>query len=306
MYSEIYKNQLSLLLKILPYLRNQDQFIIKGGTAINLFYRNLPRVSVDIDLTYRTIENRSLAIKSITQGLKTLELLIKKRLPNAKTNKQLSKNKEYIRKLLISDGNSIVKIEPNYIFRGHLFDTSLLAIATRVTEEFGVLIDKVPVASFSDVYAGKICAALSRQHPRDLFDVKLLLENEGLTDNLRKAFVIYLACDARPMHEILNPNRLDISTLYVEEFNRMTQTPIKLNDLLQTREELIKALSSTLTENEREFLFSVKEGEPNYSLMPFHHLEQLPALQWKIMNVRKMEKNKRLGMLNKLKDELNV
>jgi predicted nucleotidyltransferase component of viral defense system len=306
MYSEAYKNQFTLLLKILPCLRDQDHFVIKGGTAINLFYRDFPRISVDIDLTYTAIESRDLTIKHMSQGLRELELLINKRLPNSKINKQLSKNREYITKVMVSDGNSIVKIEPNYIFRGHLFDATPSSIVERVTEEFGAFIDNVPVASFCDVYAGKICAALSRQHPRDLFDIKLLLENEGLTDNLRQAFVIYLACDARPMNELLNPNRLDISKLYVKEFNRMALIPIELDELLQVRERLIKELLNTLTKNEREFLLSIKQGEPDYSLMPFDHLEQLPALRWKLVNVRKIEKIKRVNLLSKLKAVLDV
>ena len=306
MYSEAYRNQFSLLLKILPCFGDQDQFVIKGGTAINLFYRDFPRLSVDIDLTYTAIESRDLTIKHMNQGLQELELLINKRVPTCIINKQFSRNKEYITKLTVSNRNSVIKIEPNYVFRGHLFNANLLSVVGRVTEEFGEFIDNVPIASFHDVYAGKICAALNRQHPRDLFDIKLLLEEEGLTDNLRQAFVIYLACDVRPINELLNPNRLNISTLYINEFNRMTLMPTKLNELLQVREKLIKELLDTLTVNEKKFLLSVKLGEPDYNLMPFKHLERLPALQWKVMNVRKMEKSKRTDMLSRLKAVLDV
>lgn len=306
MYNEVYRNQFILLLKTLPCLSEQDKFVIKGGTAINLFYQNLPRISVDIDLTYTIIENRELTIKHMNQELQALEELINKRIPNVKTHQRLSKDKQYITKLLVSDENSIIKIEPNYIFRGCLFNAPPLKIVEKVKEEFGIFIDNIPVASFYDVYAGKICAALDRQHPRDLFDIKLLLKNEGLTDNLRQAFVVFLASNPRPINELLNPNRLDISELYAQEFNRMTSINVELDDLLQVREKLIKTLLETLTESERKFLLSVKKGEPDYSLMPFNHLEQLPALQWKLINVRKMEKNKHTKMLNKLKKVLDL
>ena len=301
MYSEYYKNQFSLLLKVLPCLKEQDSFIIKGGTAINLFYRDLPRISVDIDLTYRIIENRELTIKNMNQALCDLELKVMKRIHGVNIAKRLSKDNDCIVKLIVADGRSVVKIEPNFIFRGYLSKGSNLKISKKVTEVFGAFIDDIPVASFSDVYAGKICAALNRQHPRDLFDIKLLFENEGLTELLRQTLVVYLACDSRPINELLNPNLLDIAKLYMKEFNNMTVELVSLDELLIVREKLLKLLPGSFTKNEREFLLSVKQGDPDYSLLPFEHLNQLPALQWKIINVRKMDKVKRVTMLKKLK-----
>lgn len=304
MYNEEYKNQFSLLLKILPCLKGQGKFVVKGGTAINLFYRDFPRISVDIDLTYTQIESRENTIENMNRLLGELELSVIKRVPNAKVNKRLSKNKDCIVKLMVSDEKSIVKIEPNFVLRGTVFDANRLPISKRVTQEFGGFIDEVPVASFNDVFAGKICAALNRQHPRDLFDVKLLFENEGITDLLRQTFVVYLACDSRPINELLNPNYLDIASLYAKEFNNMTVEPVSLDELIDVREKLVNQLSRSLTKNEREFLFSVKQGEPDYSLLPFKNLAILPALRWKVINVRKMRKDKREIMLSKLKEVL--
>ncbi len=65
---------------------------------------------------------------------------------------------------------------------------------------------EIPVLSFADLYGGKICAALDRQHPRDLFDIKLLSEARGLNEEVSQAFVIYLASHNRPMSELLSPN----------------------------------------------------------------------------------------------------
>ncbi|PIR10222.1 MAG: hypothetical protein COV52_09695 [Gammaproteobacteria bacterium CG11_big_fil_rev_8_21_14_0_20_46_22] len=306
MYSEEYKNQLSLLLKILPCLKGQDGFVVKGGTAINLFYRDFPRISVDIDLTYTNIENRESTVENMNRLLNEFGALIIKRVPNAKLNKQLSKNKDYIVKLMVSDKKSIVKIEPNFVLRGTIFDANRLPVSKKVTQEFGEFIDEIPIASFNDVFAGKICAALNRQHPRDLFDIKLLFENEGITDLLRQTFVVYLACDSRPIHELLNPNYLDISSLYAREFNNMTAEPVPLNELVDVRSKLVKELLVTLTKNERNFLLSIKQGEPDYSLLPFKNLDKLPALKWKVINVRKMSKKKHVVMLNKLREVLEV
>ncbi len=59
----------------------------------------------------------------------------------------------------------------------------------------------MPLVHFADLYAGKIMAALDRRHPRDLFDVRDLLANEGIDDTLRKAFIVYLLSHNRPMGE---------------------------------------------------------------------------------------------------------
>jgi predicted nucleotidyltransferase component of viral defense system len=300
MYNQEYKNQFSLLIEILPCLKEQNYFAIKGGTAINLFYRNFPRISVDIDLTYTPLHDRDLTIKNMNDTLSQMAIYIAKRVPNAKINQRLSRNGEYILKLMVSNGKSIVKIEPNYIFRGAVCGIKKLPLSERVTQEFGGFIDGIPVMSFNDVFAGKICAALNRQHPRDLFDVKLLLENEGITDELRQTFVIYLACDSRPINELLNPNLKDISSLYIKEFNRMASEEISIDSLINARERLIKEVVGGLTHNEKNFLISVKKGDPDYTMMPFTDLDKLPALQWKIQNVRKMSKDKHQKMLSKL------
>ena len=301
MYSDAYKNQFSLLLKVLPCLKEIDDFVLKGGTAINLFYRDLPRVSVDIDLTYTHICSRDETIQKMNDGLEILAERITKRVPTVKIQKRYSENKEYITKLNVLGEKSIVKIEPNFVLRGIIHKPKYLTVSKRVTEEFGEYIDEIPVASFYDVYAGKICAALDRQHPRDLFDVKLLLENEGISDDLRKTFIVYLASCVRPIHEVLNPTHLDISSLYTNQFQDMPTTPVSIDELIEARGNLINTLQSTLTETERNFLYSVKLGDPDYSLLPFENLNQLPALRWKVMNINKMDKKKHNMMLEKLK-----
>lgn len=304
MYNDFYKNQFSLLLKVLPCLKEIDDFVLKGGTAINLFYRDFPRISVDIDLTYTRILSRDETIQKMNAGLEKLAEHIAKRVPTAKIQKRYAQNNEYILKLNVIGENAIIKIEPNFVLRGTIHSTEYLTVSQRVTEEFGEYIDEIPIASFNDVFAGKLCAALDRQHPRDLFDVKLLLENEGISDILRKTFIVYLACCVRPIHEILNPTHLDVSSLYTNQFQDMPTTHVSLEELINARENLIKTLQNELTEVERNFLYSVKQGVPDYSLLPFENLDQLPALRWKVMNINKMDKKKHNMMLEKLKKVL--
>lgn len=306
MYSSAYERQFSLLLKILPCLKEQETFALKGGTAINLFYRDFPRISVDIDLTYIPIETRDITVTKMNSTMEHLAAVILKRIPGIKVNKTKSIKHGYIVKLVAFDADSIVKIEPNFIFRGCIGGTKKLAIAKKITQEFGYFVDDILVCSFEDVFAGKLCAALNRQHPRDLFDVKLLLENEKISDSLRQALVIYIACDSKPISEMLNPIKIDIQPLYNREFKDMTINSVPIDELINARDILFKTLRTSLTDNERKFLLSVKLGEPDYSLMSFANLQLLPALQWKILNVAKMDKKKKMLMLNNLREVLEI
>ncbi len=66
---EIYKRQVALLLDILPEVAKETCFALHGGTAINLFIRDMPRLSVDIDLTYLPLESREASLKNISDAL---------------------------------------------------------------------------------------------------------------------------------------------------------------------------------------------------------------------------------------------
>ena len=63
MISSSYKAQVDLLLRILPFVAKEENFALKGGTAINLFVRDMPRLSVDLDLNYLPFDNREAASK---------------------------------------------------------------------------------------------------------------------------------------------------------------------------------------------------------------------------------------------------
>ena len=69
MAREQYMRQVELLVRTLPFIARQDVFALKGGTAINLFYRDMPRLSVDIDLTYLPIEDRDATLAGIDEAL---------------------------------------------------------------------------------------------------------------------------------------------------------------------------------------------------------------------------------------------
>jgi hypothetical protein len=160
--------------------------------------------------------------------------------------------------------------------------------------------------SVEDLYAGKICAALDRQHPRDLYDVHLMLENEGFTAGIRRSFVVYLAGHSRPMHELLDPHCKDLGRVYDEQFVGMVAEAVPLQALYETRERLVNMIRLDLEENERRFLLSLKRGEPDWNMLNIDHLESLPALQWKLLNIRRMGEAKRNAALAELERVLQL
>src|SRR5690606_20086702 len=136
-----------------------------------------------------------------------------------------------------------------------------------------------------------LCAALDRQHPRDLFDVKFLLENEGLTEDLRKTFLVFLISHQRPMSELLAPNRKNISEIYETEFKQMAEIDVPLEQLEGARENLIDLINIQMTENEKKFLLSFKNKTPDWNLLEIDAIEtisNLPSVRWKMINLEKM------------------
>ena len=165
-----FTEQVRLLVMLLPHVAKQDCFALKGGTAINLFLRDMPRLSVDIDLAYIPVENRD---------------------------------------------NSIA----------------------------------------------------------------------GIDDALFK---------------ITN----DIEPLYHTEFDGMTFEPISLLDLEGTLSRLIQKIHGALTDPDRRFLVSFKKGEADWSAFPIPDVERLPAIQWKMLNLNRMDRKKRQNAIIKLEKVL--
>lgn len=298
-----YRNQVRLLLQCLPVLKDQSAFALKGGTAINFFIQDLPRLSVDIDLTYTRRGDRTQAINDIQLTLIKIGEEIQHKRQKCQV-RYLETRQGLKHKIIVTEGSTKIKIEPNFILRGTLLPISYADMNRAVEDKFNQQIHAIPMVAVEELYAGKMCAALSRQHPRDLFDIKILLEGRGITDEIRQAFVVYLACSPRPMHELLLPNLIEITQVYNDEFSNMAKAPVSLESLLDARQMLIGTLQQSLTANERHFLVSIKKGEPDYSLLTFKDLDTFPALQWKIINIKKMDKVIHRLMLSKLKSAL--
>jgi predicted nucleotidyltransferase component of viral defense system len=172
-----YKRQVALLIDAVPFVAAEREFALKGGTAINLFVRNMPRLSVDIDLTYLPVAPRPESLAAIDAGLKRIAAALRAGLRGVRVNEVVNAREQIVTKLMVQGRDAQIKIEVTPVLRGCVFEPGVRAVSPAVEDAFGFA--EMQVVSFSDLYAGKIMAALDRQHPRDLFDVRDLLANEG-------------------------------------------------------------------------------------------------------------------------------
>lgn len=306
MISPAYRAQVDLLLQVLPYVAKEEIFALKGGTAINLFIREMPRLSVDIDLTYLPLDSRTEALKNIQEGLGRIKANIEKNIPGI-TISTVPLNGGTDVKLNCQGQGAQIKIEANTITRGNVFPTELMQVVDSVQDEF----DKfaaINVVSMAELYGGKICAAIDRQHPRDVFDVKLLLENEGFTDEIWEGFKIGLISHYKPISELLSPILKDQESAFENQFAGMTTVEFSYDDYELTRALLIKTIGERLTDNDKRFLLSFESGEPDWELFPIPVLKDLPAIQWKLLNINKLKKvnaKKHSQMVTHLKEVLD-
>ena len=275
-----YKQQVSLLLQILPEVAKEPIFALHGGTAINLFVRDMPRLSVDIDLTYIPIEDRKMSFRNIIETLGRLKTKLERILPEAK----ISLKRETL-KVQITTAKAQIKIEVNQINRGIMNKTVTLPLCDKAQEEFDAFC-AVPIVPLGQLYGGKICAALDRQHPRDLFDVKYLLKYEGFTNEIKKGFLLLLLSSNRPLHEMLHPNFIDQRETLVNQFEGMSPEPFAYEDFEKSRMELINAIHQNLTDKDKEFILGFSNGTPNWDTYDF---ERFPAIQWKLQNLIKLK-----------------
>ena len=206
MITQAYISQADLLLQVIPHIATEKTLALKGGTAINLFLRKMPRLSVDIDLTYLPFDNRKTALTNISESLGRIRERIEKSIPDITVNKHTFEGNDV--KLLVQSKKAQIKIEANTTTRGHLHPARLLQVNETVQERFKKFA-AIQVVSDAELYGGKICAALDRQHPRDLFDVYLLFQESGYNEDVKNGFIE--ALDRKSTR--LNSSHTDISRM---------------------------------------------------------------------------------------------
>lgn len=285
--NQTYLDTARLLTQVAPLVFVDDTFALKGGTAINLFIRDMPRLSVDLDLVFPDYSlPRDEALARINEAIRQSTERLRARGFQTHT---LAAPDVGETKLLVRRAGIEVKVEVNFVMRGTVHPVRTSALTS--TARDSLLADlEIPVVSLEDVYGGKLVAAMDRQHPRDLFDVMQLFAHEGITANIRRAFVVYLASHNRPVHEVLFPTLRNIEQEYERNFRGMTTEPVDLSTLLTARERLLQELQGGLDEDERDFLLSLVAGRPQWPLLGIAHLEYLPGIRWKLHNLAQLER----------------
>lgn len=297
MIKAAYKKQVSLLLNVLPEIAKESSFALFGGTAINLFVRNMPRLSVDIDLTYVPIEDRATTLGNIQSALSRT----KERIEGVVRQVQIADRSKQ-GKLYISAQDAGIKIEVNIVARGTLSEPAEMTLCQKAQKDFEAFAT-MPVVPFGQLYGGKICAALDRQHPRDLFDIKHLLKNEGFSHEIKTGFLLALVSSERPIHELLDPHLLDQSSTLKNHFVGMSSEEFTYTDFEAAITRLLEMIHDGLTNPDRQFLLGIKRLEPVWDEYSFEHF---PAVQWKLQNLQLLKNKNHEKYLDQYKALENV
>jgi len=285
--NQVYLDSARMLTRVAPLVLVDNTFALKGGTAINLFVRDMPRLSVDLDLVFpdHTLP-REQALRCINEAIRQSAARLQKQGFQTHAPAAVDSGET---KLLVRRGSIEVKIEVNFVMRGTIHPVRMVSLRQNARDTLQVDLG-IPVASLEDVYGGKLVAAMDRQHPRDLFDVLQLFAHEGITAGIRRAFVVYLASHNRPVHEVLFPPLRDIRQEFQHNFTGMTAEAVEFDALLAARERMLRELQQGLSADERRFLLSLVAAEPEWPLLGVPHLEQLPGLRWKLHNLEELRK----------------
>lgn len=275
-----YDNQVRLLVNCLPAIFQEPCFAIKGGTAINLFHFNLPRLSVDIDLVYLPVEDKATtyakihaALDRITERLNKLHLTV-------------FSSKNETRKLICADSTAQIKIEPNYTLRGTLFPVIETPLCDQAQERYGYARGRL--ISDAELWGGKICAALDRQHPRDLFDIAQFFSRCDFTPEIKLGFLALLLSSNRPVHELLSPNFTMSEGVFSNEFSGMTALPFTFLEAEQTFHRLVNTIHTRLNDEEKSELLRFVSLEPVHSTVLTSQMMNLPGIRWKVKNLEKL------------------
>lgn len=267
----------------MPSVYRIKDFAVHGGTAINLFYKNMPRYSVDIDLTYIPIQDRKESLDTINNHLLDLKSSIGKAIPGIKVV-----HKSDVWKLQCTLEGATVKIEVNGTKRGIIGEVEERILCEKAREEFSMAC-KARTVSYSQLYGGKIAAALSRQHPRDLFDCKYM--DIASFDEVKVGFILCLLGSDKPIIESLQPNAIDQMDALENQFKGMSDVTFSYEDYKETRNNLIKQVNIALTEIDKEFLVSFENGEPDWNKCCTGDLRNYPSIKWKLQNIIKLKKS---------------
>ena len=271
-------------------------YALKGGTALNLFYFNIPRLSVDIDLNYQGLD-RSEMLENKKEHEKIFQKLFQekgytvKRMPEEHAGGKWRLN---YKNIMGQDQN--LEVDLAYMLRVPLMPTEI-----RSSNDFcGFKAQNIRVLNIHELAAGKFCALLSRCKPRDLFDAHLLLHNISWNkQKLRECFTTYAAFNKDDFSQIeaLGDMKFDLSQFKAQLIatlpaGSITLSPEEyLNKLIsECREKLDIILP--FSDSEKNFLKEVNFTGNIYPEMVSEdesmqmNIRNQPMLAWKCLHVK--------------------
>jgi predicted nucleotidyltransferase component of viral defense system len=246
----------------------------------------MPRLSVDIDLTYVPISDRKSSFSEIVKALEKIERRLKKIKPDLITSLQ----KQNL-KLQIMYKGAQIKIEVNQINRGCISESLNQVLCIKAQEMFDAFCEINTVPN-SQLFGGKIIAALDRQHPRDMFDIKYLIDEGGMNDDIKPGFIFCLLSSNRPIYELLNPKKKDQRQAFENQFAGMSDEPFSYEDFEKTRDELIVKANELLNNEDKAFIFNFKRLTPDW---PLYNFKDFPAVKWKLKNLERFKESNKDG-----------
>ena len=282
-----YVDTVRLMLEVAPEVFASGRVAMKGGTALNFFVQDLPRLSVDIDVVFVPHQTpRDTALAEIANELSALQTRLNRRGIKAEvaSSKTGDETKLFARRDRIE-----VKIEINHVFRGTLLPVETRSLTKTASDLFTTAL-AVPTLAVAELYGSKLVAAMDRQHPRDLFDVHGMFQRFGLTPEIVECFVGYIAGHNRPVHEVLGSRDIDLARPFDNEFAGMEREPVSLRVLEEARIRLRRELAVALTADHKRFLIGLVAGQPPWEAMQCRHLADLPAIQWKLQNLARLKR----------------
>ena len=278
--------------------RLEGKWVLKGGTALNMFVLDFPRLSVDIDLNYIGALEREEMLKDrgeierTVQEIFSQEGFIPKKVPTEHAG-----GKWRLKYRNFREQPGTLEVDLNFMFRQPLWDIRRLDSYPLG----GFMAAGIPVVDLHELAAGKLAALLSRDKARDLFDFVGILDMEVLErDRLRTAFVVYGGMSRKDWRTVsvkdVNFDTEDLEKLLTPA---LTSRTLEKNSLKEYGEKLAKrcreglSLVLPFTDSEREFLdLLLDEGEIDSTVLTSDkalqkRIQDQPLLKWKAINVRK-------------------
>ena len=278
-----YEKQAALVVRVLPEIEKEPCFAIKGGTAINLFELNLPRLSVDIDLTFVKIAGREESLAEINEAMERVSRELRRHGIDATLSGAAN-----ARKIYCSADGIVIKVEPNFILRGTAFPVRKMEVSPKAQDRFGMA--RMQVLSFQELYGGKVCAALDRQHPRDLFDMAQFYKTHSLQE-IKDGFLVLALGHNRPLHELLAPIAQDQSATFSQQFAGMAEEPFSYDEHQATFARLSKDVRALLDDEDRRRLLDFVSLSDAPGAFRIPNFDDLPAIRWKRHNLELLKKS---------------